>query len=162
LDCKNCGAPMIVLRGDGYLFCEYCSTFHFPTESRDRVRVLGESSGFHCPVCKVRLVLARISDAEVLHCPRCRGILMMQLFFSHVVKDLRAQASGPPRRSKPLNPDDLKRSIHCPHCDRSMVTHPYYGPGSVVIDRCSHCDLIWLDRGELSTIIDAPGRDRPW
>jgi Zn-finger nucleic acid-binding protein len=38
--------------------------------------------------------------------------------------------------------------------------HPYYGPGNVVIDTCSRCDLIWLDFGELKQIADAPGRDR--
>jgi Zn-finger nucleic acid-binding protein len=41
-----------------------------------------------------------------------------------------------------------------------MDVHPYYGPGNVVIDSCSACDLIWLDHGELTQITDAPGRDR--
>jgi hypothetical protein len=41
-----------------------------------------------------------------------------------------------------------------------MEVHPYYGPGNVVIDSCSACDLIWLDHGELKQISDAPGRDR--
>lgn len=41
-----------------------------------------------------------------------------------------------------------------------MNTHPYYGPGNVVIDTCSHCEVIWLDRAELGTTTGAPGRDR--
>jgi Zn-finger nucleic acid-binding protein len=41
-----------------------------------------------------------------------------------------------------------------------MDVHPYYGPGNIVIDSCSACDLIWLDHGELQQITDAPGRDR--
>jgi Zn-finger nucleic acid-binding protein len=41
-----------------------------------------------------------------------------------------------------------------------MATHPYYGPGNVVIDTCTACDLVWLDFGELAQIVDAPGRDR--
>jgi Zn-finger nucleic acid-binding protein len=41
-----------------------------------------------------------------------------------------------------------------------MTTHPYYGPGNVVIDNCPACAVIWLDHGELTAIRDAPGRDR--
>jgi Zn-finger nucleic acid-binding protein len=41
-----------------------------------------------------------------------------------------------------------------------METHPYYGPGNVIIDSCAACDLVWLDFGELTQIVDAPGRDR--
>ena len=41
-----------------------------------------------------------------------------------------------------------------------MDVHPYYGPGNIVIDTCSRCDVIWLDFGELKQVTDAPGRDR--
>ena len=41
-----------------------------------------------------------------------------------------------------------------------MSTHPYYGPGNIVIDSCEGCDAVWLDFGELTQITDAPGRDR--
>ena len=49
-----------------------------------------------------------------------------------------------------------------------MDTHPYYGPGNVVIDSCARCAVVWLDYHELAMIRDAPGRDRgkpkapPW
>jgi Zn-finger nucleic acid-binding protein len=41
-----------------------------------------------------------------------------------------------------------------------MSTHPYFGPGSIVIDTCDACDLVWLDVGELKQVVDAPGADR--
>ena len=41
-----------------------------------------------------------------------------------------------------------------------MVTHPYLGPGAIVIDTCETCDCLWLDAGELKRVVDAPGRDR--
>jgi Zn-finger nucleic acid-binding protein len=41
-----------------------------------------------------------------------------------------------------------------------MATHPYLGPGNAVIDTCSACELIWLDYGELTQLVEAPGRDR--
>ena len=62
--------------------------------------------------------------------------------------------------------------------EQPMNTHPYYGPGNTVIDTprhraacpelcrraagqvCDHCNLIWLNHGELDHIVHAPGRDR--
>jgi len=29
-----------------------------------------------------------------------------------------------------------------------------------VIDTCHHCNLIWLDYGEIAKVVNAPGRDR--
>ena len=47
-----------------------------------------------------------------------------------------------------------------PLCTRRFDTYPHYGPGNVVIDSCTHCDMIWLDFGEIRQIVDAPGSDR--
>jgi Zn-finger nucleic acid-binding protein len=38
--------------------------------------------------------------------------------------------------------------------------YPPYGPGNVVIDCSTRCDLIWLDFREMRQIVDAPGKDR--
>jgi Zn-finger nucleic acid-binding protein len=37
-----------------------------------------------------------------------------------------------------------------------MDTHPYGGPGNVIMDTCEHCSLNWLDYGELQRIVRAP------
>ena len=34
-----------------------------------------------------------------------------------------------------------------------MSTHPYYGPGNVIIDSCETCNLVWLDFGELKRAV---------
>jgi len=41
-----------------------------------------------------------------------------------------------------------------------METFQYNGPGNIVIDTCHQCDLIWLDFGEITKVVNAPGRDR--
>jgi Zn-finger nucleic acid-binding protein len=41
-----------------------------------------------------------------------------------------------------------------------MSNHKYLGPGNIIIDTCDTCDLIWLDYGELSKVVVAPGKDR--
>jgi Zn-finger nucleic acid-binding protein len=34
------------------------------------------------------------------------------------------------------------------------------GPGTIVIDTCDRCNIIWLDYGELGRVVNAPGKDR--
>ena len=151
---------MKIVQGRDYFFCEHCSSFYFPTESRDGVRVLGELGDADCPVCQVPLVTASVSGVPILHCSNCRGVLIHQESFVFVVRCLRTRASGPPGTPRLLNPEELKRETDCPRCRRQMDTHPYYGPGNVVIDVCTHCAIIWLDYCELNVIANAPGRDR--
>jgi Zn-finger nucleic acid-binding protein len=54
----------------------------------------------------------------------------------------------------------MARILDCPHCATRMDVHPYYGPGTIVIDTCNNCDALWLDYGELGRVINAPGKDR--
>ncbi len=48
-----------------------------------------------------------------------------------------------------------KRQIECPSCSQRMETHPYYGPGNIVVDTCSECGYLWLDHGEISRVENA-------
>ncbi len=143
-----------------YFYCEYCSSFAFPEPSPDGVVMLGERSDVDCPICSTTLSTASVAEMRVLHCVECQGVLAEQEAFSTIVRFLRAQATGEPDPVRPVNREELEREIACPCCGRTMETHPYYGPGNVVIDNCAQCELIWLDYGELAAIRDAPGRDR--
>jgi Zn-finger nucleic acid-binding protein len=152
---------MVLARDRDYFFCEYCGSFYLPEASSDRIRVLDESAGdVQCSVCGNPLCQASIGGYRGLHCQNCGGVLMDQSTFAEMVKYLRAGAVGPPDPPRPLNREELQRRIGCPYCGRTMATHPYYGPGSIVIDTCGRCGIIWLDYGELDIVIDAPGPDR--
>jgi len=104
--------------------------------------------------------IAWAANAVVLHCPQCQGLLAMQSTFPAIVRRIRARAKGAPARPRPLDREELERRLICPNCGQTMDTHPYAGPGNVVVDVCARCELIFLDNGELSAIRDAPGRDR--
>ena len=54
----------------------------------------------------------------------------------------------------------MQRTLSCPRCSGRFETYAHSGPGNVVIDNCTKCDLIWLDFGEMRQIVDAPGKDR--
>jgi Zn-finger nucleic acid-binding protein len=160
MNCGNCGAPMRLSTDRRYYACDYCTSLYFPEESMDGVRVMDEPGELNCPLCRIPLVLAWIHETQVLHCTRCQGLLINQLAFLSTIRYLRARSRGPGVISPPMDPGALKRSLHCPSCGQEMSTHPYGGPGNIVVDNCPRCLLIWLDREELSKVIWAPGRDR--
>lgn len=41
--------------------------------------------------------------------------------------------------------------MHCPKCGMNLITIDYRG---IAVDRCSGCEGIWLDYGELKAVTD--------
>src|SRR5262245_50848596 len=135
-NCTNCGAALTAVAARNYLYCEHCSSFYFlePFEaSADRVLRMHAVHDTRCPVCEVNLELGSMERREVLFCERCRGILLRCFDFSEIVqlRRMREANTAPPT---PLDPEELKRRIKCPVCQGKMETHPFCGPGAVVID----------------------------
>lgn len=145
-----------------YFFCRYCGTFHFiDSVEADGIQVLDRSGVAPCPVCTLPLAKALLDNVHSIHCcEQCRGVLVPRGVFVDVVNVRRAFATGAPAPPAPLDDRELQRRVTCPLCRQQMDVHPYYGPGNIVIDTCSRCDVIWLDFGELKQVTDAPGRDR--
>jgi Zn-finger nucleic acid-binding protein len=162
MNCPNCGAPMELFHRRRYFFCTHCGTFHFiPPDSGEDIQVVERRGEDLCPLCAAPLARSVIDGRHfVEHCERCRGVLMERAAFADVVTRRRAAAAGPATIPVPLDPKELRREVTCPRCRTRMDVHPYYGPGTVVIDTCRECDSVWLDSGELTQIVDAPGRDR--
>jgi Zn-finger nucleic acid-binding protein len=165
MNCRNCGAPMQLFDRRRYYFCTHCGAFHFiDPPAVEGVQVLERSTAAGpCPLCAAPLAKSLLDDAyPAKHCERCRGLLLSRAAFADAIVRRRAAASGPGTAPLPLDPRELTRQLTCPSCSAPMDVHPYLGPGNVVIDTCSKCDVIFLDFGELKQITDAPGRDRPW
>lgn len=162
MNCENCGAPMVLFREHDYYFCEHCGSFYFPLASPDGVRLLGEApEGTLCPNCHLTLHMATLDDHyRGYQCANCQGLLLNRNSFRMTIETRRARAVTPPDPPRPLNQAELGRDLNCPVCHQTMNTHPYLGPGTIVIDTCDPCNLIWLDYGELSRVVNAPGKDR--
>ena len=163
MNCPNCAAAMELVESRRYFVCRHCGTYHFPqTVEADGIRIIGHPAGApKCPVCKDAMVHALLDDNHPSDlCTRCRGVLLPRATFANVVNKRRAWASGPPSEPVPLDRRELHRELACPRCGARFDTYPHLGPGSVVIDNCTRCDMIWLDFGEMKQMVDAPGRDR--
>jgi Zn-finger nucleic acid-binding protein len=136
--------------------CDYCSTIHFPEPNADGIRVLGNPAETRCPACMIPLLHAAAGGVRILYCERCRGLLIPMESFLMITQTLRAEHEGPPAPPRPTDWKELERETLCPGCQQPMSTHPYAGPGNVVIDNCPACQLNWLDHAELRRIIAAP------
>lgn len=157
MNCSNCAGEMRLVHDRDYFVCDYCTTFHFPHADDEGVRVLDEQTQRPCPSCRRSLKVAAVGRERVLHCANCRGLLVDRRAFSVLVPYLRARRRTPPETQAPIEPAELaQRDLRCPRCEAAMETHPYFGPGQVVIDSCGSCALLWLDHGELSAIVRAP------
>jgi len=152
MNCPNCSAPMRLVDQRDYFVCDYCGTFHFPRESAEGIRLLGKEADVDCPVCHEPLQAAAVEGHLVKACPRCKGILARQRAFAIIVDKRRADYRGPKPPPKPIQDDERTRRVQCPSCGRVMDTHPYLGPGAVLVDTCGECALVWLDRGEMTII----------
>lgn len=108
-----------------------------------------------CPRCKKSLSSALVSNTEVDYCSICLG-----LWFEK--EELRWAKD---EQDKNLNwldidlwqdKDKFKLSFgarSCPAC-RIPLYEVYYGDSKVIVDVCSLCKGIWLDRGEFKKIIN--------
>src|SRR5271166_6012475 len=144
MTCPNCGAPMRLDPDKDYLICDYCGNVHFPDANSDGVRVLGEPSPLACPVCAIPLIHAAVGGHRIEYCVRCRGMLVTMAEFSPLIQALRSRREADPNIPGSLDWKGLQRHIRCPRCANEMDTHPYGGPGNIVIDDCERCALNWL------------------
>lgn len=159
LNCSSCGAGMRMDDRKVRWECGYCGRVEVPNPDPDGLFVLGADTGLTCPVCPSGLVYATIADQSVVTCPECHGILMEVEIFLGVVAALRSRRAGEPEPHRPIDERELERHIRCPRCRGEMDTHPYGGPGSIVIDNCPRCEVNWLDAGELPRVVNGADTD---
>jgi len=162
MNCPHCGAPMTLYRERDYYYCEHCQSYHFPNRDNEGLRILGGNpEGIHCPHCRVILNLITFDDFfQGYQCPKCSGLLFNRTTFREAIDYRRSRTKSPPEPFSHFNRDELDRDTYCSVCKKKMETFQYHGPGNIIIDTCHHCDLIWLDYGELQKVVHAPGRDR--
>jgi Zn-finger nucleic acid-binding protein len=125
------------------------------TQNEDGVQVAAETLKV-CPVCQAMLSDGTIQNRSVLYCTKCRGLLISIDKFLPLVEFLRALRRPTGSNIEPRDNTDADRHLICPLCDKTMIGHPYGGPGNVNVDNCEACSVIWLDHDELQRIVMAP------
>ncbi|MCG3128884.1 MAG: hypothetical protein CHACPFDD_03780 [Phycisphaerae bacterium] len=157
MNCSNCGAAMRYLENRRRFVCDYCASVCRTDALSDGILPMAADVEQSCPVCDVRLAAGVMDGVEVRHCERCHGVLTSHDRFADIVRRRRQAFVGERPTAAPIDPRELEREVRCPSCQTRMETHPYYGPGNVVIDTCAGCGVVWLDGGELGSIERAAG-----
>jgi Zn-finger nucleic acid-binding protein len=153
--CGSCGAPREYDRGRLIFTCRHCGTEE-PVPVGLQAFDLADPSGLECPSCRGSLLHAAAGGRPIQVCSACHGALVAMSSFMAVVAVVRffeGQSLDvlPMRQQKPGD-----RQVACPSCGHAMRSHLYGGPGNIVMDTCEHCELNWLDKGELRRIALAP------
>ena len=74
-NCRNCGAPLRIIRDKGLLICDHCGTEQEAPAIPEELELLGETSQA-CPVCSTPLSQGRLHGHPLLCCPSCAGLLI--------------------------------------------------------------------------------------
>jgi len=107
-----------------------------------------------CPIDQTELTPLEYEGCLVHTCRTCGGELMGGDSLTHIV-NVRDEtfskahidtAGTAPARSGPVAVD---HDLSCPFCEQPMQTLNYAGDSDVIIDRCTSCSAVWLDRDEL-------------
>ena len=126
-----------------------------PIANEDGV-VVGTETTYACPSCQALLANATIENRSLRYCTKCGGMLVLLFNFLPLVEYMRTVWRSTGANIQPRDNADADRHLTCPLCLRTMIGHPYGGPGNVNIDNCEPCGVIWLDRNELRRIVLAP------
>ncbi len=165
LSCRNCGGVLRCFGNQASYRCEYCHSVAVVSETPllvDGIQPVNDALNSPCPACSDCLQTAQLEGRPVLYCTGCFGVLVRREHFGAIVNERRSRRVGLEQEEmRPIDPNETPRHLRCPACEDHMETHPYYGPGNVVIDSCAKCDSVWLDHGELSRVERAVGGREP-
>src|SRR5580692_8566327 len=107
-----------------------------------------------CPTCNRRLDPVTVEGQPFERCGRCGG----EYFAHRALQELLALRAPPPgargsgyHRPSPFS--DPVRYRKCPSCGEAMLRQNFRESSGVVVDVCA-AHGIWLDRGELATLIE--------
>jgi len=97
-----------------------------------------------CPECDNHFRLVVVDNVEIDVCNFCMGCW----FESDELKEI-------VETNKDVPSDNLKsRSSRysCPQCEVDMTEHVYKNPDNLLVDKCSNCNGVYLEKGELKRV----------
>jgi Zn-finger nucleic acid-binding protein len=157
--CAHCGsllatrrcAACFTLNPHDALKCTRCGA-DLPSET-----LSATAAGRPCPDCRVPLVARTTGVLGYAECTRCGGLFLGSEAFGRVVEGAEARATARAvEGEKPPEAERIPTRFHyrkCPHCGELMTRRNYGGGSGVILDVCGKHG-VFLDRGELTGIVD--------
>lgn len=102
-----------------------------------------------CPKCSYKMEELKFAGIDLDSCPFCSGCW---LDAQEIEKMTRSRGNN--KLQVTLNKPQ-KSDLNCPRCrpTHAMQVGPHVDIPSLVLDQCTHCGGVWLDRGELTTLL---------
>lgn len=108
-----------------------------------------------CPGCKEPMIVLELDGVEADFCTVCGGIWLdrgeLELLFE------KAGADGGFLQTGRQAGGSQEKAGRCPSCRKKMAKVIYGDSPAVGIDQCPKGHGLWLESGELETMIDMPG-----
>lgn len=99
------------------------------------------------------------SDVTVETCDECGGVFLDEGELQRIEEATEHDYSEELARMPDLGYQALElarakdgRALDCPKCGAAMETLEYASCSQVLIDACTKCSSVWLDRGELQSL----------
>lgn len=113
----------------------------------------------NCPVCNKNLKTVNFENQEIDICQRCGGIWfdkgeLLKIVTSLINKNkIDPQTVKEAYRRQITDPIKLKQLLRkCPKCNIDMKLYNYSYDSNIFLDKCSQCNGIWTDRGEMKAV----------
>ncbi len=115
------------------------------------------AAGKLCPDCRVPLVGRKTGVLAYAECSRCGGLFVSNEVFGKVVEGADARATARAVEGEdPPEVETLPKRFHyrkCPFCEGLMARRNYGAASGVILDVCGK-DGVFLDRGELTAVVE--------
>ena len=111
-----------------------------------------------CPVCENPMVELELDQIEIDHCLHCGGI-----WLDTGELELLLETDEDRERLKNFLIEDgsvIEKKYPCPICNKKMTKVFVGEEKKILIDRCKKNHGLWLDKGELESVIELSSQNR--
>lgn len=123
--------------------------------------IKSEAATMNCLRCSDQelqeIVFDELNSATIHMCPQCEGAWYpkhsLQAITRHEKDELEQSSLAPMLESDKTEIVDLEEPVTCPVCEQQMDRFSYPLAPEVELDQCTEHGM-WLDDGELGTILD--------
>lgn len=109
-----------------------------------------------CPICKIALTDKVYDRAAFSECSQCAGIWITQDNLKQLEYENVNDLVQIDLQNVPIKPANLPtNTLTCPKCSDEMEQFHFMVDTPIMLNRCSDCEGLWIDDGELTQMAEA-------
>ena len=112
-----------------------------------------------CPACDEPLVVLELRGVEIDHCLECSGTWLDAGELEAIAERAGADAGSVTKALHAARASEKRSERRCPRCAKRLETATVGSESPVEIDRCPKGHGLWLDRGEMLSLVEASSHE---